>query len=367
MANVQAGRYAHLTLPARYGGATLPTISLIDLRNDKPPPKCFLAPALVDAVRQTLAANEQALLFLNRRGYAPLTLCRTCGHRMKCPNCTAWLVEHRAQARLICHYCGHVERLPECCPHCEAEHSFAPVGPGVERIAEEAAALFPTARIALMASDLMEVPGSLPETLRLIAAREVDLIVGTQIIAKGHHFPTLTLVGVVDADLGLSGGDLRAGERTYQLLQQVAGRAGRAAHPGRAMIQTFDPGHQVMQALLSGDRDRFLQVEMAERRQAEQPPFTRLAALIVSSDDAQAAERVATELGRITPHQGRELYTLGPAPAPLSLLRNRYRYRLLLKAPKTVSIQAVVREWLGRVTIPNDVRVQVDIDPYGFL
>ena len=367
MANVEAGRYAHLTLPARYGGATLPEISLIDLRVDKPPPKRFLSPVLVEAVRRTLAANEQALLFLNRRGYAPLTLCRACGHRMKCPNCTAWLVEHRSRDRLVCHYCGHAEHLPGRCPHCEAEQSFAPVGPGVERIAEEAETLFPEARILQMASDLMDEPGSLPETLRRIAGREVDLIVGTQIIAKGHHFPTLTLVGVVDADLGLSGGDLRAGERTYQLLQQVSGRAGRASHPGRAMIQTYDPGHQVMQALLSGDRDRFLAVEMGERKQAGQPPFTRLAALIVSSDDAMAAERAAVELGRVAPHQGHELYTLGPAPAPLSLLRNRYRYRLLLKAPKTVSIQSVVRDWLARVTIPNDVRVQVDIDPYGFL
>ena len=366
MANVEAGRYTHLTLPARYGGATLPEISLIDLRTEKLPSKRFLAPTLVEAVRETLAAGEQALLFLNRRGYAPLTLCRTCGHRMKCPNCTAWLVEHRSQDRLVCHYCGHAERLPKHCPHCEAEHSFAAVGPGVERIAEEAAALFPTARIALMASDLLEEPGSLATMLRRIAAREVDLIIGTQIIAKGHHFPTLTLVGVVDADLGLSGGDLRAGERTYQLLQQVSGRAGRAAHPGRAMIQTFDPNHQVMQALLSGDRDRFLRVEMEERRQAGQPPFTRLAALIVSSDEAMAAERIAAQLGRAAPHQGHELYVLGPAPAPLSLLRNRYRYRLLLKAPKSVSIQSVVREWLARVAIPNDVRVQVDIDPYGF-
>ena len=366
LVNVEAGRYGHVTLPARYGGAALPGIGLIDLRGTALPPKRFLSEALATAVRETIANGEQALLFLNRRGYAPLTLCRTCGHRLKCPNCTAWLVDHRSEGRLVCHFCGHREREPEQCPSCQAEASFIPVGPGIERIAEEAAALFPEARVVSMASDLMEGAGVLAHTLRRIADHQVDLIIGTQIIAKGHHFPKLTLVGVVDADLGLGGGDLRAAERTYQTLSQVSGRAGRAAHPGRALIQTFDPGHPVMQAMLAGDRDRFMAAEEDGRRHAGMPPFTRLAALIVSSDDGPAAEKAATDLGRTAPRGGHELYVLGPAPAPVSLLRNRYRYRLLLKAPRGMSVQKLVRDWLERTPLGKHVRVQVDIDPYSF-
>jgi primosomal protein N' (replication factor Y) len=366
MHNVQQGRYTHLTLPARFGGATLPDIALIDLRLEKLPPRRFVSETLVTALTETIAAGEQALLFLNRRGYAPLTLCRTCGHRMQCPNCTAWLVDHRAAGKLTCHYCGHTERLPRHCPKCDAEDSFAPVGPGVERIAEEVAALFPTARLAIMTSDLMQAAGMMQETLRRIRDEEVDIIVGTQIIAKGHHFPKLTLVGVIDADLGLSGGDLRAGERTYQLLQQVSGRAGRAVHPGRSYIQTYVPEHPVMQALVSGDRDHFLAVEAEERQAAAMPPFTRLAALIVSSEDRVAAENAAIALSRAAPVHP-EIRVLGPAPAPIALLRNRTRYRLLLKVSKTMPIQPVIKDWLSRVDLPNAVRVQVDIDPYSFM
>ena len=366
LVNVEARRYAHLTLPARFGGASLPDIALVDLRADKLPPRRFISRTIVEALKETLAVGEQALLFLNRRGYAPLTLCRVCGHRMKCPNCTSWLVEHRSADRLICHYCAHHERIPERCPKCDAEGSMAPVGPGVERIAEEVRALFPEARLALMASDLMEGPGVLAETLRKIGRGEVDIIIGTQIIAKGHHFPKLTLVGVIDADLGLGGGDLRAGERTYQLLQQVSGRAGRAQHEGRALIQTYDPNHAVMQALLSGDRDRFMAVEKSERLAAGMPPYTRLAALIVSGEDQHAVEQIANTLGRVAPH-GPDLRVLGPAPAPLFMLRGRYRYRLLLRVSRALSAQAIVKDWMARVKIPSSVRVQVDIDPYGFM
>ncbi len=366
MVNVESGRYRHLTLPARFGGAALPQISLLDLRAEKLSRGRFLSESLAGSVAETLEAGEQALLFLNRRGYAPLTLCRACGHRLKCPNCTAWLVEHRAQDRLVCHYCAHTERIPGSCPSCGTEGSLSAIGPGVERIAEETRALFPHARLALMASDLMAGPGVLAETLRRIGRGEVDIIVGTQIIAKGHHFPKLTLVGVIDADIGLSGGDLRAGERTYQLMQQVAGRAGRAAHPGRALIQTYEPLHPVMQALVSGDRDRFMQVERNERAEASMPPFTRLAALIVSGEDKAAVEQAAMLLGRAAPH-AEGLRVLGPAPAPLFMLRGRYRHRLLLRVIRSVGIQAVIRDWLSRVEISKDVRVQVDIDPYSFM
>jgi primosomal protein N' (replication factor Y) len=364
--NAETGRYARLGLPVRHGGAAMPAIRALDLRATPPERGRFLAPPLVAAIRATLERGEQAMLFLNRRGYAPLTLCRACGHRMQCPNCTAWLVEHRAQRRLLCHHCGHTEPTPPACPACGAEHSLVPIGPGVERIQEEAAELFPEARRLVMASDTLPGPAAAAEAARRIAEREVDLIIGTQVVAKGWHFPHLTLVGVVDADLGLAGGDLRAAERTMQLLHQVAGRAGRASAPGEVWLQSFAPEHPVMAALVADDFPGFLKAEAAQRAPGLWPPFGRLAALIVSSEDARAAERTARDLGLAAPH-GQGVQVLGPAPAPLALLRGRHRHRLLLKAPRDTRVQPLLRDWLARVKIPSEVRVQVDVDPVGFL
>jgi len=364
--NVESGRYSALRLPQRHGGAGLPAVETLDLRAKPPERGRFLSPVLIEAVSQTLARGEQAMLFLNRRGYAPLTLCRHCGHRMRCPNCTAWLVEHRAQRRLQCHHCGHAEAPPAECPECAAPNCLTPVGPGVERIQEEAAVLWPEARRLVMASDTMPGPAAAAEAARAIQGREVDLIVGTQIVAKGWHFPHLTLVGVVDADLGLAGGDLRAAERTVQLLHQVAGRAGRAEAPGRVLLQSFSPDHPVMQALVSGDLDAFMAEEASTRRPGGWPPFGRLAALIVSAEEEREADRTARDLGKAAPEfDGVEV--LGPAPAPLALLRGRFRRRLLLKARRDVAVQPVLREWLSRVEVPSHVRVQVDVDPVGFL
>ncbi len=366
VANAEAGRYRRLGLPVRHGGAAMAEVSAIDLRQYPPERGRFIAPPLVAAVTETLARGEQAMLFLNRRGYAPLTLCRACGHRMQCPNCTAWLVEHRAQRRLLCHHCGHTAPTPPACPECGAEHSLVPIGPGVERIQEEVAELFPEARRLVMASDTIPGPAAAAAAARQIEDREVDLIIGTQIVAKGWHFPHLTLVGVVDADLGLGGGDLRAGERTMQLLHQVAGRAGREEKPGRVMLQSFSPEHPVMQALIRDDFPGFLKAEAAQREPGHWPPYGRLAALIISSEDARAAERGAREMGLAAP-VGDGLQVLGPAPAPLALLRGRYRHRLLLKAARGVKVQPVLMDWLARVQLPREVRVQVDVDPVGFL
>jgi primosomal protein N' (replication factor Y) len=364
--NVEAGRYAELHLPTRHGAAGLPEVQVVDLRRHMPPRGRFLSPVLVQAVAETLARGEQAMLFLNRRGYAPLTLCRACGHRLRCPNCTAWLVEHRAQKRLQCHHCGHAEPIPPACPECGAADSLAAVGPGVERLQEEAAALFPEARVLVMASDTLPGPKAAEAAARAIEAREVDLIIGTQVVAKGWHFPHLTLVGVVDADLGLAGGDLRAAERTVQLLHQVAGRAGRADAPGRVLLQSFDPAHPVMQALVSGDLDGFMAAESEARRPGGWPPFGRLVGLIVSAESEAAADRAARDLGLAAPRaEGVEV--LGPAPAPLALLRGRHRRRLLVKARREVPVQRLVREWLAKVPLPREVRVQVDVDPVGFL
>jgi primosomal protein N' (replication factor Y) len=364
--NVARERYRRVQLPRRHAMASLPRIDLVDMRRERLEPGRFLSSPLVAGLRETLAAGEQALLFLNRRGYAPLTLCRACGHRFQCPNCTAWLVEHRFTRRLICHHCGYAAPVPAICPECLAAGTLVPCGPGVERLNEEVAARFPGARVALMVSDLLTGPRAAAELAEAMAEQRYDVLIGTQIVAKGHHFPMLTLVGVVDADLGLIGGDLRAAERTYQLLHQVAGRAGRAERPGRVLIQTYMPEQPVMQALAAGDRDGFLAAEAAARRGAGLPPFGRLAALVVSAQDAEAADFAARALARAAP-QLPGMTVLGPAPAPLAILRARHRRRFLVKAERGVSLQAALRDWLGRVKVAGSVRVQVDIDPYSFL
>jgi len=369
--NAKSGRYRLQHLPERHGSAGLPEIVLIDMRAEKPPAlpglgQSWLSPSLRAAVSETLAAGEQALLFLNRRGYAPLTLCRACGHRLDCPNCTAWLVEHRLSGKLQCHHCGYWSALPRHCPKCEAEGSLAACGPGVERLADEVAVLFPEAQRALMSSDTVTGPESAAALVKAVQAGEVDLLIGTQIVAKGNHFPKLTCVGVIDADLGLGGGDLRAAERTYQLLGQVAGRAGRAERPGRVLIQTFEPGHAVMQALRSGDRERFLEAESEARRSAGLPPFGRLAALILSAPQPGLVDEACRRLARVAPRSdGVDVF--GPAPAPLAILRRQHRRRFLLRTRRDIALQGLLRAWLAAVELPRQVRLRIDIDPYSFL
>jgi primosomal protein N' (replication factor Y) len=364
--NCQRGRYRRLLLPERFAGASLPAITALDLRQFPPPPRRFLSPPLVAAIGETIKAGSQAMLYLNRRGYAPLTLCGTCGHRMRCPNCTAWLVEHRRQKNLLCHHCGHMQGMPHACPACATEGTLRACGPGVERLAEEIAADFPDARVAVMASDTIAGPAAAADMVHRIIAGQVDLIIGTQIVAKGHHFPRLALVGVVDADLGLAGGDLRAAERTFQLLTQVAGRAGRESRVGRAILQTFMPEHPVMQAIIANDAAGFIAAESAGRQAAAMPPFGRLAALIVSGADQEKAAATAQDLARRAPRQA-DVTVLGPAPAPLARLRGRYRFRLLLKAGRDTDVQAVLHAWLDPIRLPHAVRLAVDIDPYSFL
>ncbi len=363
--NVRRGRYQEVTLPARHGGADLADVSVVDMRKDGPARGRWLSPMLAEALAETFEAGDQAMLFLNRRGYAPLTLCRTCGHRLQCPRCTAWLVEHRLVGRLQCHHCGFQTKPPEQCPNCEDTESLVPCGPGVERLAEEIQLLFPEARTVIAASDMVHGPKQAAELVRMIEEKEIDLIIGTQIVAKGYHFPGLTLVGVVDADLGLSGGEFRAAEKTFQLLYQVAGRAGRGDRPGRVFLQTYMPDHTVMKALAAGDRDAFIDAESQAREQAHMPPFGKLVALIVSGRDEAAVDGAAAGLARTAP-RGDDVRVLGPAPAPMALLRGRHRRRLLLTAPKGTNPQAMVRDWIGRAPIAKKVRVQVDVDPVSF-
>ena len=363
---VARGTYRHLLLPARFGGASMPDVSAVDLRRFPPARGHWLSPPLTAAVTATLAKGEQALLFLNRRGYAPLTLCRTCGERIQCPNCTAWMVEHRLSRRLACHHCGHQTPVPPVCPECGAADALVACGPGVERIAEEVSRVWPAARVAIVTSDTINSPAKAAALVAAVEAREIDVLIGTQMVTKGYHFPELTLVGVVDADLGLAGGDLRAGDRTFQQVAQVAGRAGRGAKPGRVLIQTHQPQARVMQALVAGDPRAFYAAETDSRRDLGLPPFGRLAAVIVSSEDAGAALAAARAIGAAAPSVT-GLAVFGPAAAPLAMLRGRHRQRLLVQATRTLKLQAVLRDWLGAVPVPGSVRVVVDIDPYSFV
>jgi len=363
---VELGRYREVTLASRFAGATLPEIRTIDLTQDPPPRAHWLAPALVNELQANLDRGEQSLLFLNRRGFAPLTLCRHCGHRFQCPNCTAWMVEHRLMHRLACHHCGHVMPPPKACPECGEEDSLVACGPGVERIADEVAELFPDARTAVVTSDTIWSPLKAAEFVGAMEAGAIDIVVGTQLVTKGYHFPNLTLVGVVDADLGLQGGDLRAAERSFQQIQQVAGRAGRGDKPGRVFVQTHDPDAPVIAALVSGDVAGFYAAEAEARREAAMPPFGRLAAIVVSSENSTEAETVARRIGQAAPEvEGMAVF--GPAPAPLAMLRGRHRQRLLVHARRNLDVQDVIRDWLAAIEWGSKTRVSVDVDPYSFL
>jgi primosomal protein N' (replication factor Y) len=363
---VEIGRYREVTLTHRFAGASLPEIRALNLTLDPPPRGRWLAPSLVSELETNLERGEQSLLFLNRRGFAPLTLCRHCGHRFQCPNCTAWMVEHRLMHRLACHHCGHVMPPPKECPECGEEDSLVACGPGVERIADEIAALFPEARTAIVTSDTIWSPARAADFVAQMEAGAIDIVIGTQLVTKGYHFPNLTLVGVVDADLGLSGGDLRAAERSFQQIQQVAGRAGRGDKSGRVLVQTHDPEAPVIAALVSGDGPGFYSAETEARRDAAMPPFGRLAAIIVSAEDSAQADSVARRIGHAAP-QVEGMAVFGPAPAPLAMLRGRYRQRLLVHAARSLDVQDVIRDWLAGVEWSAKVRVNVDVDPYSFL
>lgn len=366
-ANAESGKYTRLDLPARFGMNTLPEMRAIDLRAEEIPSNRWISPSLQSAVTARITAGEQALLFLNRRGYAPLTVCRACGHQIGCDDCDARMVEHRFLKRLVCHQCGASKPMPTKCPSCEAEDRLAPVGPGVERLEEEARALWPDARVAVLSSDLFGTARALKEQIAAIAGGEADIIIGTQIVAKGHNFPDLTLVGVIDADLGLSGSDLRAAERVFQLVRQVSGRAGRAEKPGRALIQTSQPEHPVIRAILSGDEEAFWQSEAAQRQALGMPPYGRLAGIVISAPTLEPAFALGNDLARADqPLRAVGAQVFGPAPAPIARIRGRHRVRLLVKAPKTAPLQAAITEWLRPHKLKRELRLSVDIDPQSF-
>ena len=365
--NAEAGKYKRVDLTARFGSAVLPVMKAVDMRAEDLAPATWISPTLKQAMALRMERGEQSLLFLNRRGFAPVTICRACGTQVACDNCDARMVEHRFMKRLMCHQCGETKPVPEVCPSCQVEGKMAPVGPGIERLGEEAAALFPEARIAVLSSDLFASARALKARIEEIAAGEADIILGTQLVAKGHNFPLLTLVGVIDADLGLQGSDLRAGERTFQLMRQVAGRAGRAERPGEALLQTFQPEHPVIRAILTGDEEEFWRAEAAQRREAGVPPFGRMAGIILSGSDLAQVFDLGNALARNDGplrQVGAQLY--GPAPAPIARVRGRHRVRLLVKAAKGVALQEALSRWVQPFRMKGDLRLSIDIDPQNF-
>ncbi|MFM2355265.1 MAG: hypothetical protein RLZZ528_1001 [Pseudomonadota bacterium] len=365
--NAEAGKYARIDLTSRFGVAELPQMRAVDMRDAQLPGNRWIGAVIAQGVTDRIARGEQSLLFLNRRGYAPVTICRACGHQIGCDHCDARMVEHRFLKRLVCHQCGETKPMPSACPSCKVEGRLAPVGPGVERLAEEVAERFPQARVAVLSSDLFGSARALKDKIAEIAGGGADIIIGTQLVAKGHNFPLLTLVGVIDADLGLQGSDLRAAERTFQLMRQVSGRAGRGERPGEALLQTYQPDHPVIRAILSGEEEAFWRAEAAERRAAGVPPYGRMAGIILSSENVAQVFDFGTELARRAEplrRAGAEVY--GPAAAPIARVRGRHRVRLLVKAPKGVALQQAIAEWIGQVKVPNGLRLAVDIDPQSF-
>ena len=365
--NAQLGRYTHLKLESRFGDAVLPKLSSIDLRRQPPKSGKFLSPALMQAVGETIARGEQALLFLNRRGYAPLTLCRVCGHRFECNNCSAWLVEHRFRNTLQCHHCGDSQPTPEACSNCGALDHLVACGPGVERLAEETLEAFPQARTIVLSSDMAGGVKRMRVELDAIANGEADIIIGTQLVAKGHNFPLMTLVGVVDADLGLANGDPRAAERTFQLLHQVTGRAGRSGGKSQGLLQSYQPDHPVISSIIAGDPGKFYQREIEARKNTSLPPFGKLVSIIISGKDRRETEGFAREL-RLSCPATEGVRVLGPAEAPLALVRGRFRFRLLIHSPRSFNVQNWIRGWFKAGPKPRgNLRVQIDVDPQSFV
>ncbi len=366
LVNARSGRYAHVVLPERPGAVTLPEIKLVDLKDHPPEKGDYISAPLIDAARQVLARGEQAMLYLNRRGYAPLIICRNCGEKLKSPDTDSWLVEHRATGRVMCHKTGFSMRMPKACPDCKAEDTLVPVGPGVERVAEEAARHFPEAKIEIFSSDTSGSPADIAARMARMEQGEIDILVGTQMVVKGHNFPHLTFVGVVDGDLSLAGGDPRAGERTYQTLVQVAGRAGRADKPGHALIQTHQPEHEALAALAAGDRERFISAELALREALLLPPYGKLAAIIISGPDKVKAAAFAKKVVSLAPRtDGVEI--LGPSEPPIGRLRGMYRQRILIQSEDTVNLSKYMLTWRGRIKTPNKYKFHIDIDPQSFM
>jgi len=360
--NARNGKYGYFNIQNRYGSSQLPTLQLIDMRQNKF--DGFISPPLYFEIKERLKKKEQCLIYLNRRGYSPITLCKNCGEKLSCPNCSTWLVYHKDTDKLICHYCGHKISIPKKCIHCDAEDLYIPFGPGVERIYDEIKRKIPNARVMIASSDTFSSDKNMEKSLTKIHNNEVDIIIGTQILAKGHHFPNITLVGIIDGDLGLLGADLRASEHTYQLINQVAGRAGRAEKPGEILVQTFKSNHPLFQALLVNNSENFINLEIENRKNQQLPPFTKYASIIISGKNKLKTENVARLLRKTCP---KKIKIFGPAPAPLFMIRGRIRWRILLKSNHKNALNTEISTWLSQIKVPPDIKITIDIDPITFL
>lgn len=370
----ETGELGLLRLTRRIDGRPLPAVELVDLRSELAAGnRGIFSRRLTEALAERLARGERTILFLNRRGYSTFLLCRDCGHVMRCPDCDVALTLHLGEGRLTCHYCGYTRQAPNICPRCGSRH-IRHFGTGTERVAEEAQRLFPGARIARMDADTTVRKGSHEAILSAFAAGRIDILVGTQMIAKGLDIPSVTLVGVITADTSLNLPDFRAAERTFQLMTQVAGRAGRGEAPGEVVIQTYAPDHYALQAAQAHDYERFYRTELELRRQLAFPPFTTLVNVVISAggaaDSAAAAQRVGallrTEVAQVDP----TAEVLGPAPAPLPRLRGRTRSQVLIKTVQREACVAAVKRSLWKLIaagLPGDARVVLDVDPLAML
>ena len=367
--NARQGKYNRLDLPTRIGGSQMPEMVAIDMRETGIEPGNWISGVLAMGVREALDRRRQSLLFLNRRGYSPVTVCRTCGMQLGCDSCDARLVQHRFRNALMCHQCGESRQFPKLCPNCGEEESLVPLGPGVERLAEEALRLFAGARIEILSSDLIGSVNEMRDWIEFIKHGGADIVIGTQIVAKGHNFPLLDVVGAVDADFGLHCSDLRAAEKTFQLMTQVAGRTGRESggERGIAFLQTWQPEHPVIRAILSGNDEEFMAAEAAEREVAGVPPFGRYAGILLTGPNESTVVEIAQTMARrIEPLSRIGAQVFGPAPAPISRIRGRSRYRLLIKADRGAPLQTALIQWRDQFRFPAGVRFTIDIDPQRF-
>ena len=364
--NIEVKKFTHLFLPSQFSGLRLPDIELIDMKNEHLKKDQWISKKIINALEKSLSNGEQSLLFLNRRGYSPLALCHSCGFRYQCNQCSSWLVMHKKKNRLLCHHCGSISSIESTCIKCQTHGALKLIGPGVERLAEEVESIFPNYSTSVMSSDNANTPNKIKKIVEDFENKKIDILVATQIMAKGYHFPNLSIVGVIDADLGLMGGDMRAVERTYNLLQQVSGRAGRTKKVGKVFIQTYYPDNPVITSFKNRDRSSFIKQTLEERKQFKIPPFSFMTAIVLSGSSKANVESYANNLiqGHIL-EKGIDI--LGPVEAPLFLLRGRYRYRLLLKGDKRNKLNSFTRRMIEKTPLPSTIRLTIDVDPYTFM
>jgi primosomal protein N' (replication factor Y) len=363
--NALEKKYAHLRLDSRFSKASLPSIEIIDLKKHSLPPQHYISQPLEDAMKETLDQGEQVLLYINRRGFAPIMICPFCSEQLECPSCTIKLVWHQKKSLLKCHYCNYTTPLAKKCPSCQQFTQWFAFGPGIERVAKEAQSLFPSRRLEILSSDLIKNPNNLEKIICDIKNKEVDIIVGTQMIAKGHDFKNLTLVGIIDANAGLNGCDLRANEKTFQILYQVGGRAGRDIKPGKVLMQTYHPNHNVLESILEQDQQKFYENELSQRKMVGFPPFTRLVAIIISDGNLKKVTQYCMELSKNCPSHPL-ITVLGPTQAPIEMIRNQYRFRFLINYGKKIAIQPTIEQWLNSIKKPSTTQLRIDMDPINF-